>query len=188
MVFWTSLDTPIPVRLASTVKGICRLSFTREPEFVWELRQQFGEAERNANGPFLEEAAKQLRSYFALNRRDFDVPLELRGTKFQVDVWQGLRTIGYGETCSYADVAGRIGRPGAARAVGQANHNNPVAIIVPCHRVIAADGTLGGFGTELSTKEKLLQLEGASFRSTPASVARFQLRSRLRARRAAGER
>jgi methylated-DNA-[protein]-cysteine S-methyltransferase len=86
------------------------------------------------------------------------------GTQFQKDCWQALLRIPYGETSSYAEIASAIGRPKAFRAVGQANHDNPIAIIVPCHRVLGADGTLTGYGGGLSTKEKLLRLEGAKFR------------------------
>ena len=96
----------------------------------------------------------------ALSRLKFD----LVGTQFQKDCWQALLRIPYGETCSYADIASAIGRPNAFRAVGQANHDNPIAIIVPCHRVLGANGTLTGYGGGLSTKEKLLRLEGAKFR------------------------
>ena len=102
---------------------------------------------------------KQLAGYFAGRRRKFPVRLDLRGTPFQRKVWEALRSIPYGETRSYADVARRIGRPRAARAVGMANHWNPVAILVPCHRVIAADGGLGGYASGLRVKKFLLQLE-----------------------------
>ncbi len=101
----------------------------------------------------------QLRSYFAGELRDFDLPLALDGTPFQQEVWATLRKIPYGATISYAELARRVGRPGAARAVGSANGRNPVGIVVPCHRVIAADGTLGGYGGGLDRKQWLLRHE-----------------------------
>ena len=90
-----------------------------------------------------ESVREQLDAYFGGELRDFELPLRMAGTPFQHQVWEGLRAIPYGETVSYAELARRIGRPGASRAVGSANGRNPIAIVVPCHRVIAADGTLG---------------------------------------------
>jgi methylated-DNA-[protein]-cysteine S-methyltransferase len=109
----------------------------------------------------LRETSAQLTDYFAGTRRTFDLPLAPRGTDFQLDVWQALRAIPYGETISYAQLAMRIGKPSAMRAVGAANGRNPLPIVVPCHRVIGADGTLTGFGGGLPTKHFLLTLEGA---------------------------
>ncbi|HWV56852.1 MAG TPA: methylated-DNA--[protein]-cysteine S-methyltransferase, partial [Longimicrobiales bacterium] len=107
----------------------------------------------------LEHAAVQLREYFNGERTTFDLDLSLEGTPFQQKVWAALREIPYGETISYGDLAARLGRPGAARAVGNANGRNPVAIIVPCHRVIAAGGGLGGYSAGLERKRFLLDLE-----------------------------
>lgn len=106
----------------------------------------------------------QLEAYFRGELREFTCKLDLVGTQFQKDCWNALLQIPYGKTCSYAEIARLIGRPNAFRAVGQANHDNPIAIIVPCHRVLGANGTLTGYGGGLSTKEKLLRLEGATFR------------------------
>lgn len=102
----------------------------------------------------------ELDQYFAHRRRQFDVALDLRGTEFQMLCWQELLKIPYGETRTYADIARAIHRPRAFRAVGLANHDNPVAIIVPCHRVVASDGSLCGYGGGLEIKRQLLQLEG----------------------------
>lgn len=102
---------------------------------------------------------EQLAAYFAGELTSFDVELRLEGTAFQVAVWRALRDIPYGETVSYGELAAAIGRPGAARAVGLANGRNPIAVIVPCHRVIGADGSLVGFGGGLSRKRALLELE-----------------------------
>ncbi len=107
-------------------------------------------------------AVEQLGAYFAGDRRDFDLELSPAGTEFQLAVWQELRAIPYGRTASYGELAGRIGRPRAVRAVGLANGRNPIAVIVPCHRVIGADGSLTGYGGGLPTKRHLLQLEGAT--------------------------
>lgn len=104
---------------------------------------------------------EQLAAYFRGELRDFEFPLRMAGTPFQRLVWEGLRAIPYGSTVSYADLALRIGRPGASRAVGSANGRNPIAIVVPCHRVIAADGSLGGYGGGLDRKDWLLEHEGA---------------------------
>lgn len=107
----------------------------------------------------LEEAARQLREYFAGQRREFDLPLRLRGTAFQMQVWQVLQAIPYGEVRTYGEIARAIGKPKACRAVGMANHNNPISIIVPCHRVVGAGGSLTGYGGGLENKRFLLELE-----------------------------
>ena len=109
--------------------------------------------------PVLEATRIQLEEYFAGTRRDFDLPLAPRGTGFQQIVWRALTTIGYGQTWSYGQLARAIGRPAASRAVGAANGRNPLAIIVPCHRVIGANGTLTGYGGGLPAKKWLLQHE-----------------------------
>jgi methylated-DNA-[protein]-cysteine S-methyltransferase len=109
--------------------------------------------------PLIKEAARQLDEYFAGLRTAFDLPLSLDGTAFQTAVWNALLTIEYGETRSYKDIAAQIGKPRAARAVGSANHRNPIAIIVPCHRVIGHDGSLTGYGGGLHVKQFLLGLE-----------------------------
>jgi len=109
----------------------------------------------------LAAAAAQLDEYFAGRRRQFDLPLELGGTPFQRSVWLALADIGYGETISYAELAQRVGRPAAFRAVGQANGANPIPIVLPCHRVVASGGGIGGYGGGLTLKRRLLALEGA---------------------------
>ena len=109
-----------------------------------------------------EDIRTQLEEYFAGERTAFEVPLRLEGTEFQLRVWDALCRIPYGETISYGELARRVGNPKASRAVGLANGRNPVAIIVPCHRVIAADGTLGGYGGGLDRKSVLLDLEAGN--------------------------
>jgi len=111
-------------------------------------------------GP-LAQVIRQLAEYFAGDRKKFDVPLALRGTPFQLDVWRALQRIPYGETRSYADIARAIDRPTATRAVGAANGANPIPIIIPCHRVIGTNGALTGFGGGIDVKQRLLNLEGA---------------------------
>ncbi|HSW50976.1 MAG TPA: methylated-DNA--[protein]-cysteine S-methyltransferase [Bryobacteraceae bacterium] len=111
------------------------------------------------DNPFLDEAARQLEAYFAGSRKVFDLPLDLRGTAFQRSVWRELLGIPFGQTRTYAEVARAIGSPRAVRAVGAANGANPVPIIVPCHRVVASGGGLGGYGGGVQLKRRLLELE-----------------------------
>ncbi len=120
----------------------------------------FGGATRfSASNGVLKHAATQLREFFAGKRRTFDLPLRPKGTPFQLSVWEQLRTIPYGETRSYADVARAIGREAAVRAVGAANGANPIPIVIPCHRVIGSNGSLTGFGGGIDVKRRLLELE-----------------------------
>jgi len=111
--------------------------------------------------PLLREAARQLESYFRGELKEFSLPLEPAGTDFMKRVWAALCEIPYGRTASYREIAQRIGKPGAARAVGLANNRNPIPIFIPCHRVIGADGSLTGYGGGLDLKKKLLDLEKA---------------------------
>jgi methylated-DNA-[protein]-cysteine S-methyltransferase len=111
--------------------------------------------------PVLKEAAAQLEEYFAGERTEFDVTMELDGTPFQQEVWAELSRIPYGETISYGELARRVGRPNGPRAVGQANGRNPIPIIVPCHRVLASNG-IGGYGGGLKIKRALLAVEGVT--------------------------
>ena len=158
------VETPIgELRLASTAAGLAflELPHSNGNGFTGWLR-------RWARGARVEEgfapnqaAAKQLLQYLAGKRRAFDLALDLRGTDFQLAVWRALCAIPYGETISYAEQARRVGRPNAPRAVGAANGANPIAIVVPCHRVVNADGKLGGYGGGLDLKARLLALEHA---------------------------
>ena len=115
--------------------------------------------------PLLDSAARQLAEYFEGRRRDFDLPLKPAGTPFQLGVWAALREIPYGQTRSYKNIACAVGRPLACRAVGMANNRNPLPIVIPCHRVIGASGSLTGYAGGLEVKESLLRLEtGREFR------------------------
>jgi methylated-DNA-[protein]-cysteine S-methyltransferase len=111
--------------------------------------------------PIIKEAAKQLEEYFSGIRKDFDLPLSPKGTEFQLATWKALTTIPYGETRSYKQMAEQIGNTKACRAIGLANNRNPIAIVIPCHRVIGSKGTLVGYGGGLELKKYLLELEKA---------------------------
>ena len=122
-------------------------------------RVKFPDLKNNDSNHVLKLAVKQLKAYFSGTRREFDISLRPVGTVFQEEVWLALRSISYGETVSYSDIAKQIGRPKAVRAVGAAIGKNPLSIMIPCHRVIGANGKLIGFAGGLSTKEFLLNLE-----------------------------
>ncbi len=117
---------------------------------------------RTGAGAIVRQAEQELREYFEGRRRTFTVKLDLEGTEFQRKAWQAMRKIPFGETISYGDQARKVGKPKAYRAVGSANGKNPIPIIVPCHRVLASDGSLGGYSLGLSMKRRLLALEGVS--------------------------
>lgn len=120
-----------------------------------------GYRENVTSGPVVDEAIDQVAAYFVHGRKPFDLPLELSGTDFQKSVWQQLLTIPYGVTVSYQSIADALGNPSAVRAVGAANGQNPISVIVPCHRVIGSNGQLTGYGGGLWRKEWLLKHEGA---------------------------
>jgi methylated-DNA-[protein]-cysteine S-methyltransferase len=150
------LDSPIGIlTLAADDAGLRRIDFPppRPPPAGADWQE--------GSNAVLEQACAQLREYFAGTRRTFDLPLSPLGTPFQREVWTALAAIPYGDTWSYRDLAARVGRPAAMRAVGAANGRNPLPIVLPCHRVIGADGSLTGFGGGLPTKAFLLRLEGA---------------------------
>ena len=111
--------------------------------------------------PLTAQAAAELEEYFSGRRKAFTVSLSPHGTEFQLAVWKALRDIPYGQTRTYGEIAGAVGRPKAARAVGMANHDNPLLIFTPCHRVVGKDGSLTGFACGLEVKRRLLELEGA---------------------------
>ena len=157
-----------PLFLAASGQGLVALEFDarlpgqqsvrQNPRDVREKKPSF----RFEDSPrLMRPYVAELEEYFASARRKFDFPLDLRGTDFQLACWRALLAIPYGETRSYAAIACAVGKPNAFRAVGMANNRNPIAIVVPCHRVIASDGTLCGYGGGLDVKRKLLELEGA---------------------------
>ena len=157
MTRWTQIDSPIGQLLlvgnGDALAGLYMQEGRRPvaipPEWVEDP------------APFA-TAGDQLGEYFAGSRTEFDLPLALHGTPFQREVWEALREIPYGETVGYGELAGAIGRPGAARAVGLANGQNPIAVIVPCHRVIGANGSLTGYGGGMERKRLLLELESSA--------------------------
>lgn len=132
-----------------------------------------------ADHPVLKAAAVQLNDYFKGELTQFDLPLDPIGTAFQVQVWQTLATIPYGQTLSYAELAQRVGRPKAARAVGAANGKNPLSIVLPCHRVIGANGQLTGFAGGLAAKSQLLALENPQRYLNQALQLTFQLADKI---------
>lgn len=147
-------------RFAYLSSPVGTLTLTEEEGALTGL--YFGRLSRQGQevlSPVLEETARQLSEYFSGKQREFSLPLSPKGTKFQLRVWRALETIPYGETRSYGDMARLIGSPKACRAVGMANHRNPISIIVPCHRVVGANGSLTGYGGGLDVKRFLLDLE-----------------------------
>jgi O-6-methylguanine DNA methyltransferase len=167
-----------PLFLAASAKGLIALEFDARLPGQQTIRpnprdlraENLGSGSLHAGTPRVrfEESAvlmqpyrQELEEYFRGQRRQFSFSLDLRGTEFQLACWHALLAIPYGETRSYADIARAVGQPKGFRAVGMANNRNPVAIVVPCHRVIASDGTLCGYGGGLDVKRKLLELEGA---------------------------
>lgn len=122
-------------------------------------------AEDRPEAKVIKKAVGQIEEYLAGHRREFDLPLEPAGTEFQRRVWAELKKIPYGQTLSYREIAGKIENEKAVRAVGTANGRNPLSLVIPCHRVIAADGTLGGYAGGLDVKKRLLELEGAKLSS-----------------------
>jgi methylated-DNA-[protein]-cysteine S-methyltransferase len=160
IIYFFVMQSPVgPLLLAAGKDGLRHLQFHRG-----KLPQP-GQGETWIESrEHLEIYEQQINAYFRGELREFTCSLDLAGTDFQKACWQALLLIPYGQTRTYAEIALQIGRPHAFRAVGQANHDNPIAIIVPCHRVLGANGTLTGYGGGLSTKEQLLRLEGAKFR------------------------
>jgi methylated-DNA-[protein]-cysteine S-methyltransferase len=164
-LYYSRIQSPVgTLILGVSAKGLVALEFDRG-QFPPKMNKSVSWQEsKDATRDYVDE----LNEYFAGRRREFTFALDLRGTPFQIQCWRALLDIPYGETRTYADIARSVGRPHAYRAVGMANNRNPTAIVVPCHRVIASDGTLCGYGGGLDVKSKLLTLEGAQpIRSTP---------------------
>lgn len=163
--YWHEVDSPVGrLFLAGQHGALCLVHFQTGlrplrpgPDWIADV------------GAFA-DVTRQLREYFAGQRRVFDLEVAMAGTAFQCAVWSALRTIPYGETISYAELARRLGKPRAVRAVGSANGANPLPIVVPCHRVIGSDGSLTGFGGGLDLKRKLLLMEGAACVGDPRAL------------------
>jgi len=156
------ITTPIgPMTIGATDAAVVLADFSERPMMPAQLaavRRRIGPT-GEGDAPLLDAAEDQLREYFAGGRIGFDLPLDLPGSAFQERVWGELARIPYGETISYRELAGRVGVPAGTRAVGRANGSNRLAVIVPCHRVVASDGGLGGYGGGLAAKRFLLDLE-----------------------------
>jgi len=156
------MNTGISSIFYSSPVGFMEIAGDRS--YIYEitfLKEGVSPGRSDESTPVLEQCKSQLDEYFAGRRKTFDLPLMLRGTPFQKRVWEELAKIPYGKTLSYSDIADAIGNPGAVRAVGGANHSNPVSIIIPCHRVIGKDGSLTGYGGGLWKKQWLLEHERA---------------------------
>ena len=186
MIFWTRIDGQLAggerlrVYLAARDGRIHAIGMDAEghpcseDEFLWRIggKQSAQRWPMGTGSGLLDAAAMQMEDYMAGRQVEFDLPLEFRGTPFQTEVWRALTKIPFGETCSYGDVAEMIGKPAARRAVGQANGRNNLPLVVPCHRVIAAGGRIGGFSGGISLKKALLEHE-------LAVLARRREKSRL---------
>ncbi|MEK7819284.1 MAG: methylated-DNA--[protein]-cysteine S-methyltransferase [Bacteroidota bacterium] len=163
-VYCTSFESKIGlIYIASTEKGVCKISLPKEPkkEFFNWIKNHFAEDEVFENKSRNQNVIDQLRKYFDERLYKFDVELDLIGSTFHQRVWKELQNIKYGETISYKILARRVGVRFGYRAVGKANGSNPIPIIVPCHRVINHNGSLGGYSSGIKVKEFLLRLEGA---------------------------
>ena len=166
---YTYMESPVGrLLLVGSEDGLAGVHFVNgksptKPQKDWLL-----------DNAFFNDAITQLTAYFNCQLTEFDLPLDLQGTPFQIEVWRTLQEIPYGKTISYGELARRINRPLAVRAVGAANGQNPIAIIVPCHRVIGSNGKLTGYGGGLENKETLLTLEGAEKTAAPAQASLFQ--------------
>jgi len=155
-LFYKEMESPVgKLKLVASENALIGVLWT------WEHLDRLSDDVHKVDGhhPILAETERQLSEYFAGKRTQFELPLEPRGTEFQQKVWRALRTIPFGKTKSYIDIAEAIGSPRACRAVGAANGKNPISIVIPCHRVVGANGSLTGFGGGLETKAKLLAHE-----------------------------
>jgi methylated-DNA-[protein]-cysteine S-methyltransferase len=158
-LFYKEMKSPVgKLKLVASSKALVAVLWEEERP----NRVKLGMMNLDPQHPILIEAERQISEYFAGERIDFDLPLQLDGTEFQKKVWQALREIPFGKTKSYLDLARAVGSPEASRAVGAANGKNPLSIVVPCHRVVGADGALTGFAGGLETKAALLALEARS--------------------------
>lgn len=149
-------NSPCKIVVAEEDGKICKIQFCSSvicDDFI------------NCETPLIKEASKQLGEYFNKKLKKFDLPLILHGTDFQKKVWKALQNIPYGETRSYKELAVMTGNPKASRAVGNANNRNPIAIIIPCHRVIGHDGSLRGYASGTEIKQKLIALESSDYKS-----------------------
>lgn len=163
------MDSPIGrLTLTSTNVGLRSIDFgvSDDNHQLWQPKKVGGTKSINVSEQILQRTSRQLEQYFAGKRMRFDIPLDIKGTLFQQKVWKALLSIPYGTTRSYQDIANVIGSPRAVRAIGGANHRNPLPIIIPCHRVIGINGALTGYRGGIEKKLVLLSLEGVKFTSS----------------------
>lgn len=161
-LYYDEMESPLgPLTLFASAYGLCSLQFGSSEEAIVKMKRNrhFVKCEFEYRPEIVHEAIQQLKQYFNGTRTSFQLPLDLRGTPFQLKVWEELQQIPYGRTVSYKKIAELIGRPKAVRAIGGANNQNPLPIIVPCHRVVGSNGALVGYGGGLDKKEYLLNLE-----------------------------
>jgi len=176
-LYHSVVETPIgPLHLVSTKIGLAGVGLGEREKLERWLRRTFPEAEKEPARDRHNRFENQIRQYFEGRRRIFDVPLDLRGSDFQKAVWAEVSRIPFGRAASYGEIAHLVGRPRAGRAVGAANGANPVPIVVPCHRVIGADGSLTGYGGGLESKRWLLAHEGV-LHAGPVQMGLFRKRS-----------
>lgn len=160
-IYLAEFNSPIgTLYLASSDQGVVCISLSGKETLLKDLERLVPDMELEGNVGKNKGVIKQLKEYFSGTRKVFDLPLHIIGTEFQKLVWRQLCRVPFGKTASYKEIAERIGKPKAMRAVGQANHRNPIPIIIPCHRIIGANGHLVGFGSGLDKKRFLLSHEG----------------------------
>ena len=160
-IYVSELHSPVgTLHLASSNQGVACISLSGKEELLKDLERLFPDMELEENASKNNKVIRQLKEYFSGARKDFDLSLHLIGTEFQKLVWRRLCQVPFGQTASYKEIAEKIGKPKAMRAVGQANHRNPIPIVIPCHRIIGANGHLVGFGGGLDMKRSLLSHEG----------------------------
>ena len=173
-LYRSTLDSPLgPLRLVSTSVGLAGISLPEEEWHERWMRRVFPRAQILSTlpgGSAHAEVVRQLDQYFEGRRRVFDLPLDLRGSPFQKVVWSNVARIPFGRIASYSEIAHLVGRPGASRAVGTANGSNPIPLVIPCHRVVGADGSLTGYGGGLPAKRWLLVHEGVLRSGAPQPV------------------
>lgn len=163
------VKTPIgDMVFGSSDKGLCLLDFKYRksfPRILKRIKEYFGDNITYGTSKYIELAEKELDQYFKGDLKVFTVPLDIRGSEFQLKVWDALLKIKYGKTNSYLEIAKKIGRPEAVRAIANANGQNGIAVIIPCHRVIGSDGSLTGYGGGIAIKKKLIRLESKNGRN-----------------------
>jgi len=167
-LIFKEVKTPIgDMVFGSSDKGLCLLDFKYRksfPRIFKRIKEYFGDNITYGSSEFIELAENELKQYFKGDLMVFTVPLDIRGSEFQLKVWDALLKIKYGKTNSYLEIGKKIGRPEAVRAIANANGQNGLAVIIPCHRVIGSDGSLTGYGGGIAIKKKLLQIESKNGR------------------------